>query len=172
MWSGALLELDQGQSAHYCGGMGAMGFGLPASIGMSLRTGRRTVNITGDGSVQMNLQELDTLKRLDLDVTVLILNNAALGMVKNFQDMYFGGRNQSTVIGVSQPDFVKVGKAMGIGSRRVSTVKTLNAEIRRSILRRGPCLIDVTMRGGDECRPRLAFGSKLDDQMPKILVRP
>jgi acetolactate synthase-1/2/3 large subunit len=114
----------------------------------------------------MNIQELDTLRRLDLDVTVLVLNNNALGMVKNFQDMYFEGRNQSTVVGVSQPDFVKVGRAMGIRSARVRTEGSLKKALKVSSSVRGPFLIDVIMSCGDECRPRLAFGSKLDDQMP------
>ena len=86
------------------GDWAANGFGLPASVGIAMRTAViKVINITGDGSVQINIQELDTLKRLDLDVCVIVLNNSALGMVKNFQDMYFDGNNQSTVIGYSKP---------------------------------------------------------------------
>ncbi len=168
MWTAVLLDLDQGQRVHFSGGLGAMGFGLPTAIGIAMRTGRKAVNITGDGSVQINIQELDTLKRLDLDVCVIVLNNSALGMVKNFQDMYFEGNNQSTVIGYSNPDFVSVAKAYGLKACRACTEEEFRTAYGQALRHRGPALIEVMMSDGHECRPRLAFGGRLDEQYPPL----
>lgn len=169
MWTACLLELEEGQTAHYSGGLGAMGFGLPTSIALAMRGAKRSVNITGDGSVQINIQELDTLRRLDLDVCVIVLNNSSLGMVKNFQDMYFEGNNQSTVIGYSNPDFVAVAKAYGLSACRVNTVDELRLAYRDALQHHRPTLIEVVMSDGHECRPRLAFGGKLDEQYPPLV---
>jgi acetolactate synthase I/II/III large subunit len=169
MWAASLLDLGEGQSAHYCGGMGAMGFGLPVSIGVALQTGAKVVNLSGDGSVQVNIHELDTLSRLGLDVTVLVLDNDCLGMIKSFQDIYFEGRNRSSVDGYGHPDFAKVAEAYGIEARSVTTEQELGAALQRAKESSGPMLIDVDITLGEECRPRLAFGGKLDEQQPRPL---
>jgi len=168
MWSAFLLELDKGQRVHFSGGLGAMGFGLPASIGIAMNTRQKVINVTGDGSVQINIQELDTLKRLDLDVCVIVLNNSALGMVKNFQDMYFDGNNQSTVIGYSNPDFVSVAKAYGIRATRVSDSEEFRNAFQDSLEHHHPSLIEVMIADGHECKPRLVFGGRLDEQYPPL----
>ncbi len=166
MWTAVLLELDGGQRVHFSGGLGAMGFGLPTSIGVAMRISNKVVNITGDGSVQINIQELDTLRRLDLDVCVIVMNNSALGMVKNFQDMYFQGNNQSTVIGYSNPDFVAVAKGYGLKAWRVEGVEEFRKAYQEALDHRHPSLIEVMIEDGHECKPRLAFGGKLDEQYP------
>jgi len=168
MWAATLLDLHQGQSAHYCGGMGSMGFGLPVSIGVAMRSGGKVINIAGDGSIQMNIQELDTIRRLDLDLTVLVLDNHCLGMVKSFQDAYFEGRNQSTVIGYGHPDFVKVARGFGIEARKVTAVEGLRKALQEAKSQSHPMLIDVEIALGDVCRPRLLFGCKLDEQKPDL----
>jgi acetolactate synthase-1/2/3 large subunit len=168
MWTANLLRLGPGQRVHFSGGLGAMGFGLPASIGVAMKTGEKVVNITGDGSVQMNIQELDTLRRLDLDVCVTVLNNASLGMVKNFQDMYFEGNNQSTVVGYSNPDFVAVARGYGLKSWRVDSVEGFRKAYLEALEHHHPSLIEVMIKDGHECKPRLAFGGKLDEQYPIV----
>ncbi|MHC1709811.1 MAG: thiamine pyrophosphate-binding protein [Methanomassiliicoccales archaeon] len=168
MWTACLLDLDKEQRMHFSGGLGAMGFGLPASVGIAMRTGKKVINITGDGSVQINIQELDTLKRLDLDVCVIVLNNSALGMVKNFQDMYFDGNNQSTVIGYSNPDFVSVANAYGLKACRVTNTDEFRKAFHESLGYHHPSLIEVMVQDGHECKPRLAFGGKLDEQFPPL----
>jgi len=171
MWTAVLLELDKGQRVHFSGGFGAMGFGLPTSIGLAMRTGNKVVNITGDGSVQINIQELDTLHRLDLDVCIIVLNNSSLGMVKNFQDMYFAGNNQSTVVGYSNPNFVAVAKAYGLQAWHVSTADELRKAYQDALRTNHPTLIEVIIEDGYECKPRLAFGGKLDEQFPTLEKR-
>lgn len=167
MWAAQGIRLGLNQAVHYSGGMGAMGFALPAAIGMGLSSRKKTIVITGDGSLQVNSQELDTLHRLGLDMTVIVMNNFSLGMVKNFQDMYFDGRNQSTRKGYSCPPFVRLAEAYGLQAIQVNDMETLRSAFDKITKNASPLLIEIMMEGATECRPRLAFGGKLDEQHPK-----
>lgn len=166
MWAAQGLRLAQGQAVHYSGGMGAMGFALPAALGIARSSNRKAIVITGDGSLQMNSQELDTLHRLQLNVAIIVMNNHSLGMVKNFQDMYFDGRNQSTKEGYSCPSFVALARVYGIDSVHVSTGKELENAMRAIAASSKPVLVELAMPYATECRPRLTFGKKLDEQYP------
>jgi acetolactate synthase-1/2/3 large subunit len=168
MWAAQSLRLSTNHAVHYSGGMGAMGFAFPTAIGIAIQSGRKVVVISGDGSMQINIQELDTLCRLDLDVTVMVMNNAVLGMVKNFQDMYFDGRNQSTQKGYSSPSFTDIAQAYGIAAHKINNATDMDRVLPLIGEHKGPLLLEVMMDGATECRPRLAFGSKLDDQFPKL----
>lgn len=168
MWAAHGIRLGPNQVAHYSGGMGAMGFGLPAAIGVALNSNRKTILITGDGSLQVNSQELDTLNRLEFNIAIIVANNASLGMVKNFQDLYFDGRDQSTRKGYSCPSFARLAKAYGIDSCVVTDAPELDMALSRLKDSKSPLLIELMMEGATECRPRLAFGKKLDEQLPVI----
>jgi acetolactate synthase-1/2/3 large subunit len=168
MWAAQNLRLSQNHAVHYSGGMGAMGFALPTAIGIAFQSQGRVVVITGDGSLQINIQELDTLNRLALDITIIVMNNCALGMVKNFQDMYFNGRDQSTQKGYSSPSFTNIALAYGIEARCVTNLTDFDDALSLMAGRKGPLLIEIMLQGATECRPRLAFGSKLDEQFPAI----
>jgi acetolactate synthase I/II/III large subunit len=168
MWAAQSLRLSPGQAIHYSGGMGAMGFALPTAIGVALQSQHKTVVITGDGSLQINIQELDTLNRLGLDMTIIVMNNSVLGMVKNFQDMYFDGRDQSTKKGYSSPAFTDIAKAYGLEAHRVDSAADTDRVLNLIAEHKGPLLIEIMMDGATECRPRLAYGSKLDEQFPKL----
>ena len=168
MWAAQSLRLSPNQAVHYSGGMGAMGFAFPAALGIALQSHNKTVVISGDGSLQINIQELDTLKRLNLDVAIIVMNNSVLGMVKNFQDMYFDGRNQSTRKGYSSPSFSDIATAYGIKACRISNAADMDSILPLIAEHKGPLLVEVMMDGATECRPRLAFGSKLDEQFPKL----
>lgn len=168
MWAAQSLRLSAGQAVHYSGGMGAMGFAFPTALGIAIQSRNKVVVITGDGSMQINIQELDTLNRLGLDVTIIVMNNAVLGMVKNFQDMYFDGRDQSTRKGYSSPSFSGIALAYGVAAHRVASAAEMERVLPLIAEHKGPLLIEVMMEGATECRPRLAFGSKLDEQFPKL----
>jgi acetolactate synthase-1/2/3 large subunit len=168
MWAAQSLRLSPNQTVHYSGGMGAMGFALPTALGVAFQSQSQVVVITGDGSLQINIQELDTLNRLGLDVTIIVMNNSVLGMVKNFQDMYFDGRDQSTKKGYSSPSFTSIAKAYGIDALRVTSTLEMDKALNLISNHKGPLLIEIMMDGAIECRPRLAFGSKLDEQFPNL----
>lgn len=167
MWAAQGIRLGADQAVHHSGGMGAMGFALPAAIGIGLSSPKKTIVITGDGSLQVNSQELDTLNRLGLNLTLIVMNNFSLGMVKNFQDMYFDGRNQSTRKGYSCPSFSKLAEAYGLQAIQVSDMESLQSAFENMAGNTSPLLIEIMMEGATECRPRLAFGGKLDEQHPK-----
>lgn len=168
MWAAQSLRLTPNQAVHYSGGMGAMGFALPTALGIAIQSKNKVVVITGDGSLQINIQELDTLHRLGLDLTIIVMNNSVLGMVKNFQDMYFDGRDQSTKKGYSSPSFTDIATAYGIAAHRATTAAETEHLLNLISGHKGPLLIEIMMDGATECRPRLAFGSKLDEQFPKL----
>lgn len=168
MWAAQSLRLSPNQAVHYSGGMGAMGFALPTALGVALQSQGKVVVITGDGSLQINIQELDTLNRLRLDLIIIVMNNSVLGMVKNFQDMYFDGRDQSTRKGYSSPSFTDIAIAYGIKAHQVANVADMDNALSLIVNHKGPMLIEIMMDGATECRPRLAFGSKLDEQFPKL----
>jgi len=166
MWAAQGICLGTEQAVHHSGGMGAMGFALPAAIGIGLSSPKKTIVITGDGSLQVNSQELDTLNRLGLNMTIIVMNNFSLGMVKNFQDMYFDGRNQSTRKGYSCPSFVKLAEAYGLQAIQVNDMESVRIAFSKLAENSSPLLIEIMMEGATECRPRLAFGGKLDEQHP------
>lgn len=168
MWAAQNLRLENNQAAHYSGGMGAMGFALPAALGVALSSGHKAIVITGDGSLQINIQELDTLKRQQMDVAIIVMNNHSLGMVKNFQDMYFDGRDQSTKKGYSYPSFTELARAYGIKSRMIAKAADMESAIDDIAGTNEPFLLEVMMPYATECRPRLAFGNRLDEQYPYI----
>lgn len=168
MWAAQSLRLTPNQAVHYSGGMGAMGFALPTALGIAVQSRNKVVVISGDGSLQINIQELDTLNRLGLDLAIIVMNNSALGMVKNFQDMYFDGRNQSTQKGYSSPSFTDIATAYGIEAHRVGNAADTERALNLIAERKSPLLIEIMMDGATECRPRLAFGAKLDEQFPPL----
>ena len=114
MWAAQSVELQGEQRFLTSGGMGAMGSGLPLAVGAAIESGAPVVSINGDGGFQLNIQELQTLARNQLPVKVVVLDNGAHGMVRQFQESYLDGRYQSTVWGYSAPDFVAVAAAYGI----------------------------------------------------------
>ncbi|MCK5884349.1 MAG: thiamine pyrophosphate-binding protein [Bacteriovoracaceae bacterium] len=120
MWAAQSFGPKGKQRMLFSGGMGAMGFALPAAIGAAIATGQRAVVISGDGGMQMNLQELEIIKRRNLPVKVIVLNNSCLGMVRQFQELYFDENYASTVKDYSVPDFKAITEAYGIDAETVS----------------------------------------------------
>lgn len=112
MWSSQSLVLKNGDRLLNSGGLGSMGFSLPTAIGSCFASDIKSViSINGDGGFQMNIQELETISYHHLPVGVVVLNNKSLGMVREFQDTYFDGRNIGTVLGYSCPDLERIAYA-------------------------------------------------------------
>ena len=165
MWAAQSLELEPGQRFLTSAGMGAMGFGLPAAVGAALASpGRPVALISGDGGIQVNIQELEVVSRLGLPVKILVVDNRSLGMVRQFQDELFDGRYQSTVIGYGAPDFVKVAEAYGIASRVVEEAEELDDAL--GWLARDPlnpaCLVVRVSQLAVVC-PKVKFGRPVFD---------
>ncbi|NWE19149.1 thiamine pyrophosphate-binding protein [Pseudomonas sp. P7548] len=166
MWAAHTLRLSPGQSMHHSGGLGTMGFAIPAAIGACNAGNKPVIVITGDGGAQLNIQELDVIARDQLPVLVIVLNNHSLGMVHGFQEMYFEGRTSSTYWNGYTSQFKAIGEAYGITGRIVTRDADFHAPVREFLEAPRPMLIEVIMPDARECRPRLEFGKLIDQQMP------
>ena len=169
MWSAQSLKFGIDDRFITSGGMGAMGFGLPAAIGSYFGNKEKLIFlITGDGSFQLNLQELETIKRNNIPIRIILFNNKCHGMVRQFQESYFKGNNRSTVEGYSAPDFVKVAGAYGIDSFRYSEFKNLDDLFGFLFSISGPVLIELPLSLKSKVYPKLAFGRKFGEMEPEI----
>jgi acetolactate synthase-1/2/3 large subunit len=168
MWAAQSLAIADGQRFITCGGMGAMGFGLPAAIGTCFALPNQSVvMIAGDGSFQLNLQELETVVRNNLPLKMLVLNNKCHGMVRQFQESYFSGRYQSTMWGYSTPDFSAVAKAYGIDSDTVSEASDVDSALKALWARPyEPGLLQVMIDPRANAYPKIAFGHPLTEMEP------
>jgi len=118
----------------------------------------------GDGGIQMNLQELQTVKEYDLDIKVIIFNNRGLAMIKQFQDTYMGSRYAATDLGPGRPDFAKVAAAFDFDYRSVATLD----EITTDLLAPGRRIIEIMIEPGCTIEPKLEMGRAINDQMPYV----
>lgn len=168
MWAAQSLELGPDQRFLTSGGMGSMGFALPASIGAALSSpGRPVVVIAGDGGFQCNIQELQTVVRLNLPMKIVVVNNRCHGMVRHFQESYFDSRYQSTMWGYSAPDFEKIGVAYGIDSRTVADPSGIPAAIEWLWARpEQPQLLQVMVDSFVNSYPKVAFGKAISEMEP------
>jgi len=153
-------QLLMTSSGHY-----AMGYALPASIGAALvEPDRQQICCNGDGGIQMNLQELQTVKEYDLDIKVVIFNNNRLGMICQFQDSYMGGRHFATDKGPGRPDFAKIAQAFDFDYVPVNSLDDIDGDI----LRPGRRIIEITIDPGTQIEPKLEMGRPINDQSPLV----
>lgn len=170
MWSAQSLELSAGQDFLTSGGMGAMGFSLPAGIGACIALNKKpVVAVVGDGCMQINIQELQTIVRNKLPLKIIVLNNKTLGMIRQFQDSYFDSRYQSTYWGYDAPDFAKVAIAYGIDARTIENPNEIeeatnwlwtNENINK------PQLLQVMIDPHTNTYPKIAFGKPITEMEP------
>ena len=168
MWAAQSLDLRPGQRFMTSGGMGAMGFGLPAGIGAAFAQPKTPhVVIAGDGGFQLNLQELQTVARHKLPLKMIVLNNRCHGMVRQFQQSYFKERYASTYWGYSAPDFEAVARAYGIASATVGKPKLLGRAL--DALWKDPMqpyLLQVMIEPLVNVYPKMAFGKPMTEMEP------
>ncbi|MDD4836274.1 MAG: thiamine pyrophosphate-binding protein [Dethiosulfovibrio sp.] len=169
MWAAQSLE-TYGRRFMSSGGMGAMGYALPAGMGASLALDRApVVVIAGDGGFQCNLQELQTVVRNGIPLKMVVMDNRSLGMVRQFQEAYFEGRYPGTVWGYDSPDFTSIAEAYGIRSMSISSDTDVEEGIRWLWDDPGPSLLVVSISPEVGIAPKMAFGRGLDEMEP---IRP
>lgn len=168
MWAAQSLELENNQFFMTSGGMGAMGFALPAAIGATLASKKQPVIvIIGDGSMQMNIQELQTIVRNKLPVKIVVINNQSLGMITQFQDSYFESRYQSTYWGYSAPDFVKIAQAYEIKAKRISSMDEISSGMQWMWQEpEEATLLEVRIMPHLHVYPKIAFGRPITEMEP------
>jgi acetolactate synthase-1/2/3 large subunit len=170
MWAAQSLEIGRDQRFITSGGMGAMGFALPGAIGAAIAMpASPVVVIVGDGGMQMNIQELQTIRRNNLPVKIVVINNSSLGMVRQFQESYFSSRFQSTVTGYSAPDFKKVAEAYGIGAVSISCNEDIEAGLKALWHDAAePYLLEVMIDSRANVYPKIAYGYPLTEMEPFV----
>jgi acetolactate synthase I/II/III large subunit len=144
MWAAQHYVFDRPRRWLTSGGLGTMGFGLPAAIGAQIALpGELVIDVAGDGSFEMTLQELSTIQMYNLPVKIVILNNGYLGMVRQWQELFWDGRYSGTSYDAFQPSFAKVAEAYGIPGTTVTNASDLDDALRAAFAVDGPALVDV-----------------------------
>ena len=158
MWAAQAYPVPAPRSFLTSGGLGTMGFGLPTAIGAALANpGRRSVCITGDGSLLMNVQELATLAELGLPVSVMVFDNGHLGLVRQQQELFYGKRYSACRF-PSRLDFAAIARGFGVEAERVEAGPAAEAAIERAMSGRGPRLLAIDMRAEDNVLPMVPPG--------------
>ncbi|HEV7495871.1 biosynthetic-type acetolactate synthase large subunit [Baekduia sp.] len=159
MWAAQYYNFTKPRRWINSGGLGTMGFGLPAAMGAAVGMPDETVVcITGDGSVQMNSQELATCVQNRIPVKVLILNNGYLGMVRQWQELFWDNRYSHVDMGQS-PDFVKLAEAYGATGLRLTAKETLVDDLRAAIATEGPVVVDIRVTREENVYPMISPGA-------------
>ncbi len=156
------FKFRQPRSNVTSGGLGTMGFGLPASIGAQLAAPDRTViTFIGDGGFQMSIQELGTISQDNIPVKMIILNNNFLGMVRQWQQLFFEKRYSFT--GLKNPDFITIAKGYGIEGHKVESRDDLEGSIQKMIDHKGPYLLEVMIEKEDNVFPMVPSGASVSE---------
>ncbi|MEL6687830.1 MAG: thiamine pyrophosphate-dependent enzyme, partial [Pseudomonadota bacterium] len=167
MWVAQHCYFDDPKDHITSGGLGTMGFGLPAGLGAKLGApGRTVITVSGDGSIMMNIQELQTLHRYGIPLKIVLLDNSALGMVRQWQEVFFD-KNFSEVNLDDNPEFTKVGEAFRIESFLVRTADEVDAGIDRLLAADGPILMHVKIDPNENVWPLVPPGRSNADMMER-----
>lgn len=162
MWVAQHYRFRRLNSFFTSGGLGTMGYSVPASLGVQVaHPGESVWVVVGDGGFQMNLQELATIKQEKLPIKIVIMDNGFLGMVRQWQELFHGARYIGTPI--SGPDFVQLASSYGIPARRVNTTAELDAAFTQACESEGPFLLDCKVERGENVYPMVPPGTGNDD---------
>lgn len=163
MWAALFYKFDKPRHFISSGGLGTMGYGFPAAIGAKLgRPDAHVIDIAGDGSIQMNIQELATAVQHHIPVKIAILNNRYLGMVRQWQELFYKKRYSGTCIDC-QPDFVKVAEAYGAHGIRVEKPEDVRGAIEKALEIDGPVIMDFIVDREENVWPMVAPGAPISE---------
>jgi acetolactate synthase-1/2/3 large subunit len=165
MWTAQYYDFPEPRRWINSGGLGTMGFGLPAAMGAAVGCPDRTVVcIAGDGSVQMNVQELSTCAQNGIPIKVVIINNGYLGMVRQWQELFWDKRYSHVDMG-QYPDFVKLAEAHGATGVRLTDKTTLVDDLKAAIATEGPVVVDVRVTAEENVYPMIPAGQAARDMV-------
>ncbi|RMF92615.1 MAG: biosynthetic-type acetolactate synthase large subunit [Candidatus Schekmanbacteria bacterium] len=165
MWSAQYLKFKHTRSFISSGGLGTMGFGFPAAIGAQIGNPKKTVvNITGDGSFQMTIQELATASNYKLPIKIILLNNGFLGMVRQWQQLFFDERYSFTDLGES-PDFVKIAEGYGVKGMKIEKPSEVERAIKSALKYKGLILLDFRVEREENVTPMIPPGGSIETMM-------
>ena len=165
MWAAQYYDFAEPRRWINSGGLGTMGFGLPAAIGAKVACPDETVVcLAGDGSLIMNCQELATAVHHDIPVKVFLMNNGYMGMVRQWQELFWDQRYSSVEMGPS-PDWVKLAEAFGATGMRVDDKNEVEGAMRDALATEGPVLLDVRVTQEENCYPMIPAGQAARDMV-------
>ena len=167
MWAAQFYKFKFPRTFITSGGLGTMGFGFPAAMGASIACPERLVfDIAGDGSIQMNIQELATVATYKIPVKIIILNNNYLGMVRQWQELFYKKRYAATPL--DNPDFVKVAEGFGVKAMRIKKEKDIKKAIKEIIAHKGPVLADFWIEEEENVFPMVPAGASIDRMIGEL----
>ena len=169
MWSAQSLNFKTSRRFASSGGLGTMGYGFGAAIGAAYGTGERSVLITGDGSFGMNLNELATAVRYNVPVVVIIMNNGVLGMVRQWQTLFYDKHYSNSVL-QRKTDFAAFARSFGADGEAVTTPEELDEALAKAFKTEGPYIIDCKIDKDEFVLPMLPPGGSMDDIITKLEV--
>ena len=167
-WTIQSFKVKYGQKLFSAFGNSPMGYSLPASIGASIvKDRKRIICIDGDGSIQINLQELHTIDKLKLPIKIFILNNNGFGIIKQFQELYLNKRYEASGKGVSNPNFKKVAHAFNINYNLIKNHNDLD-KLKKILNSKKAEIIEINLRNDQKIIPKLQFGNPIEDLSPLL----
>ena len=165
MWAAQFLSFNKPKHWMTSGGLGTMGYGLPAAMGVQIAHPKELViDVAGEASILMNIQEMSTIKQYKLPVKIFILNNHYMGMVKQWQELLHGNRLSESYM-ESLPDFVKLAESFGASGIQVLKPNDLDEAINEMISIKGPVICDVVVDPNENCFPMIPSGSTHDQML-------
>ncbi|HHO77062.1 MAG TPA: biosynthetic-type acetolactate synthase large subunit [Deltaproteobacteria bacterium] len=165
MWTAQFYKFNEPRLFLTSGGLGTMGYGFPAAIGAQVAfPGRTVIDIAGDGSIQMNIQELATVVQYRLPVKVMILNNGYLGMVRQWQALFYNKRYSHTSLEIS-PDYIKLAEAYGAEGIRVTEPSEVEGAIKQALAIEGPVFVDFIVESEEDVYPMVPAGAPINNML-------
>lgn len=162
MWAAQNYTYKEPRTFLSSGGLGTMGYGVGAAIGAKYgRPDKTVVNIAGDGCFRMNMNEIATAARYKVPIIQVVLNNHVLGMVRQWQNLFYGQRYSNTVLDDSV-DFVAVSKALGANASKITSIEEFETEFKKALTADGPTVLDVMINSDDKVWPMVAPGAAID----------
>ena len=162
MWAAQNYTYKEPRTFLSSGGLGTMGYGVGAAIGAKYgRPDKTVVNIAGDGCFRMNMNEIATAARYKVPIIQVVLNNHVLGMVRQWQNLFYGQRYSNTVLDDSV-DFVAVSKALGANASKITSIEEFETEFKKALTADGPPVLDVMIDSDDKVWPMVAPGAAID----------
>ena len=163
MWAAQYFKYRSPRTFLTSGGLGTMGYGLGASMGAKTALpDKRVINIAGDGCFRMNMNELATAARCNIPIIEVVINNHVLGMVRQWQNLFYEGRYSATILN-DKADFVKVAEALGCKGIRVTKKEEFIPALREAFAHGGPVLLDCQIDSDDKVFPMVPAGAPIEN---------
>jgi acetolactate synthase-1/2/3 large subunit len=170
-WTIQAFKIKKGQRVFSAFGNSPMGYAFPAALGVSFANKKkRVICIDGDGSIQINIQELQTMVTNNLPIKLFIINNDGYGIIKQFQELYLNKRYEASISnkGVTNPDFKKISNAYGINYTEIKNNKEIDKVLKKVLISKKPEFINVIIDPNQKIIPKLQFGKPIEDLSPLL----